>query len=504
MYNKPCFDYIQIYNAELWHVLYYFSIIYLWRRGMIGRKEEQRLLYELASSGESEFVVIYGRRRVGKTFLVRETFGNDFFFSYTGIANRHARQQRNEFAKALREYGWTPKSGDADVPENWFDAFDALRALIAKANTKDRLLIFIDEMPWMDNKKSDFVPAFEHFWNGWASGQRNIMLLVCGSATSWITKKIFRHKGGLYNRATRQIALKPFTLAECSEYFASRGIAMNTQDIIESYMIFGGIPYYLRMMDKRYSLALNVDRICFGEAAPLRLEFDGLMDTLFSNPAKHIQILEALHTKKKGLTRETIANLIDFGNGGNLTRILLELEECGFIRRYKPFGKVKNRALYHLTDPFIAFHLTFISKADSDNFWSTYTDNASHRAWSGYAFEQVCLAHIRQIKKALGISGVHTDVSSWMGRGESRGAQIDLMIDRADRVINLCEIKFAKGPFEIDRAFDLALREKIETFRNETKTRKALHLTMITTYGVKPGKYAGLVQSEVNMDELFE
>jgi hypothetical protein len=278
---------------------------------------------------------------------------------------------------------------------------------------------------------------------------------------------------------------------------------MNAQDIIESYMIFGGIPYYLRMIEKRYSLAINVDRICFADEAPLRREFDRLTDTLFANPEKHVQVLEALHAKKTGMTRETVANLIGFGNGGNLTRILLELEECGFIRKYKPFGKVKNGALYHLTDPFIAFHLTFIRKADSGNFWSSYADNAVHRAWSGYAFEQACLAHINQIKKALGISGVHSDVSSWISRGGDKGAQVDLLLDRADRVINICEIKFVKGPFEIDRSYDLALRDKIEIFRNETKTRKALHFTMITTYGVKPGKYSGLVQSEVVMDDLL-
>jgi hypothetical protein len=273
--------------------------------------------------------------------------------------------------------------------------------------------------------------------------------------------------------------------------------------MIESYMIFGGIPYYLRLLEKRFSLALNVDRICFEEAAPLRHEFVRLMDSLFANPSKYVEILEALHAKKQGMTREAIANLIDFGNGGNLTRILLELEECGFIRRYKPFGKGKNSALYHLADPFVAFHLTFIRNTDSGNYWSAYTDNAGHRAWSGYAFEQVCLAHVPQIKEALGISGIHTDVSSWISRGSGKGAQIDLVIDRADRVVNICEIKFNKGPFEIDRAYELELRNKIEVFRSETKTRKALHLTLISTYGVKPGKYAGIVQSEVIMDELI-
>ena len=471
---------------------------------MVGRKNEQRILRELTLSGESEFVVIYGRRRVGKTFLVRETFGNDFFFSYTGIANIKAQQQRNEFTKALRKHGWNPKGDELQTPDNWFDAFDVLRGLIENAKTKDRLLIFIDEMPWMDNKKSDFVPAFESFWNGWASGQKNIMLLVCGSATSWITKKIFRSKGGLYNRTTRQISLKPFTLAECVEYYKAGGVAMNTQDVIESYMIFGGIPYYLRFIEKRYSLALNVDRICFEEAAPLRHEFDRLMDTLFSDSAKYEEVLKVLHTKKQGLTREAIAKRIDFGNGGNLTRILLELEECGFIRKYKPFGKQKNGALYHLVDSFIAFHLSFLCKTNSENYWSSYIDNAGHRAWSGYAFEQVCLAHIQQIKAALGISGVRTEVSSWVCRSDGGGAQIDLVIDRSDGVINLCEIKFAKGPFEIDRAYDRLLRGKIEVFRHETKTRKALHLTMITTYGIKQGKYAGIAQATINMDELIE
>jgi len=470
---------------------------------MVGRIDEQKLLHELAQSGESELVVIYGRRRVGKTYLVRETFNNDFFFSYTGIANCNAGQQRREFAKYLREYGWKPKSNDNETPKNWFDAFDVLRGLIIKAKSKKRLVIFIDEMPWMDNKKSDFVPAFEHFWNGWASGQKNIMLIICGSAASWITKKIFRNKGGLYNRTTRQIALKPFTLTECGEYYTSRGLILNTQDMLESYMIFGGIPYYLRMMERQYSFTVNVEKICFGETAPLRFEFDRLMDTLFTSPIKYQQVLEALHTKKKGLTRESIVNLIDFGNGGNLTRILLELEECGFIRKYKPFGKGKNRALYYLSDPFISFHLTYLRKLNSENFWSTYTDNAGHRAWSGYAFGQLCLYHISEIKKALGISGVNTDVSSWISHSDVKGAQVDIVIDRADRVINLCEVKFAKGPFEIDRSYDLSLREKIEVFRSETKTRKAIHLTMITTYGVKPGKYSSLVQSEVIMDELF-
>jgi len=469
---------------------------------MTGRKEEQRLLLDLAQRKEPELVVVYGRRRVGKTYLIRETFENKFFFSYTGIANINAKQQIKEFTRTLYEHGWKPND-DFDIPKNWFDAFHVLRSLIIDADKGERIIIFIDEMPWMDNKKSDFIPAFENFWNGWASSRKNIMLIICGSAASWITKKIFRNKGGLYNRVTRQIALKPFTLKECKEYYQSKDINMNTQDIIESYMIFGGIPYYLQMLEKRFSLSVNTDKLCFGESAPLKYEFERLMETLFLNSSKYIEVLEVLHTKKKGLTREAIANHVNFGNGGNLTKILKELDECGFIRKYKSYGKIKNGFFYRLADPFSAFHLTFIKNTNNEKYWSSFTDNAVHRAWSGYAFEQVCLAHIPEIKKEIGISAVHTDVSSWVCRNVEKGAQIDLIIDRADRVINLCEIKFYNGSYEIDKTYEMNLRNKIEVFRSETKTRKALHLTMITTYGVKPGKHTGIVQSEVNMDELL-
>ncbi|MDR0875554.1 MAG: ATP-binding protein [Clostridiales Family XIII bacterium] len=469
---------------------------------MIGRKEEQRLLQKLALSDEAEFVVIYGRRRVGKTYLVRETFQNEFAFHYTGIANVEAQVQIAAFVKALRDYGWNKDA----LPNNWFDAFDGLRELIMQGNRAERAVIFLDEMPWMDNKKSNFIPAFEHFWNGWASGEKNLTLIVCGSAASWITKKIFQNKGGLYNRVTRQILLQPFTLDECREYYDSKGLILNAHDMIESYMIFGGIPYYLRMMDKKYSLALNVDALCFANAAPLKNEFGQLFKTLFAKPEKYTEVIEAINTKKKGLMREDIAALVGFSDGGNLTRILNELEESGFIRKYKPFGKKKNGALYQLSDPFTAFHLNFLQNIDSENYWSSFTDHAAHRAWSGYAFEQVCLAHITKIKDALGISGVMTKVSAWRSKeqdGDEKGAQIDLVLDRNDNVINLCEMKYANETFVVDKKTDLDLRNKAAVFKRETKTKKAIHLTLVTTYGVKPGMYANTFQSEITMEDLL-
>jgi AAA+ ATPase superfamily predicted ATPase len=468
---------------------------------MIGRTEEQRLLRELAGSEEAEFVVVYGRRRVGKTYLVRGTFGNSFTFSYTGIADVSAKEQRASFMDALREHGWRP-----DRPiRSWFDAFGELRAYLKARPAGEPIRVFIDEMPWMDNRKSDFVTAFEHFWNGWASGLRNMTLIVCGSATAWFTKKIFRSKGGLFNRVTRQIALKPFTLAECREYFESRGLVLNTHDMIESYMIFGGIPYYLKMLDRRYSLAINVDRLCFDEGAPLRDEFNRLFDTLFSKSQRHREVVEALSARQKGMTREALAERMSFADGGNLTTVLHELEESGFIRHYKPFGAKKRGALYQLIDPFTAFHLRYIRHIDSEGFWSSTIDDQRRRAWSGFAFERVCLLHVRQIRRALGIGGVVTTVSSWSspGTGDRKGAQIDLVLERNDQVINLCEMKYSGNLYALDKRGAEGLRERADVFRRETGTRKAVHLTLVTTYGLKENRYSSAFQSTVTMNDLL-
>jgi AAA+ ATPase superfamily predicted ATPase len=473
---------------------------------MVGRRKERRLLLDATENKEAEFVVVYGRRRVGKTYLIRETFGNKFTFYYAGIYGIEKAGQLNEFERALKGYGHTVSS----PLRSWFDAFDELRSFLQNSDDEKRT-VFIDEMPWMDNKKSDFLPALEHFWNGWASGEKNLTFIVCGSATSWITKKIFRNKGGLYNRVTLQIKLNPFTLAECKEYFDSNGISMNHHDIIECYMVFGGIPYYLNMIDRKYGLPGNIDRLCFADDALLRNEYVAMFDSIFDRPEKYTEAISAINRKKMGITREELAEALSFPDGGNLTRILNELEECGFIRSYRPFGKKKNGALIQIADPFACFYHTWLSgkSRGGDISWSALYGTGAHSAWSGYAFEQVCFSHIEQIKKALGISSVLTSTGSWRSSGRnsgaagSGGAQVDLLLDRSDNVINLCELKYSNKEFSIDKQYDLALRRKAGVFAGETKTKKAIHLTMVTTFGVSPGIYNSVFQSEVTMDDLF-
>jgi hypothetical protein len=468
---------------------------------LVGRRQEQRLLSDLVESREAEFVVVYGRRRVGKTFLVRQSLGDQFLFSYTGIAGVKATVQMAEFEAALRAHGW-----DGPGPlRTWFDAFRGLRDLIERSDPSQPAVVFLDEMPWMDNKRSNFLAAFEHFWNGWASGIGRLTVIACGSAASWLTKKVFQNKGGLYNRVTRQIHLRPFTLAQCQQYYQSRGLVLNLHDLVASYMVFGGIPYYLRLLNRRLSLALNIDALCFADKAPLRGEFDQLFRSLFAQPDRHREVVTVLAARAQGLTRQDLVKRLRFPDGGALTHVLEDLEQSGFLRHYQPYGQRANSGLWQLTDPFCAFHLRFMTRSHSSDFWSMSTDSAARRAWSGYAFEQVCLAHVAELRRALGIAGVQADVSGWRARPDEGGlgAQIDLVIDRNDQVINLCEMKYSVGEYAVDAATERTLCNKIETFRRQTKTKKALHLTLVTTYGLKPGAHASVFQSTVTLSDLL-
>ena len=468
---------------------------------MIGREEEQADFIRFLESEKSEFVVVFGRRRVGKTFLIREYFGNKFSFYHSGMANTEKETQLQNFNSSLQKFGNIPYP----KVSTWLEAFEQLIHLLSNKKQKGKKVVFIDEMPWMDTPRSGFVQALEFFWNSWASAQNDILLIACGSASSWIMNKLIKNHGGLHNRVTQQIYLRPFNLGECEAFFQKNNIVLNRHQIVESYMIFGGIPYYLSLMQKQYGLAQNVDSLCFAEKGMLRNEFENLYASLFRNYDSHVKIVEALSKKVKGMTREEIINNTRLPDGGGLTKTLEELELCGFIRKYKAFGKKERQSLFQLTDFFTLFYFNFMrdKKFDDEHYWTNFIENARHRAWSGYAFEQVCMAHLPQIKRKLGIGGVLTNTTSWRSSEADNGAQIDLLIERNDKIINLCEMKYVQEQFVIDKKQDEILRNKRAAFKQETKTRKAVHLTMITTYGVKHNEYWGSIQSEVTMDDLF-
>ncbi len=464
---------------------------------MIGRIKEQKALLAAFASNESEFVVVFGRRRVGKTYLVRETFQDSFTFQHTGIKTGAASIQLSRFRQSLVEYGYH------SCPElrNWFDAFDSLKKVILRANDK-RKVVFIDEIPWLGRSDPHFISALENFWNGWASARKDIMLVVCGSATSWVLEKLVHNRDGLHNRVTGRIRLDPFTLSECEEYARSRGLEYTHDQLAECYMILGGIPMYWRYLERGRSVAQNIDEMFFSGSEKLENEFDELYSSLFDHPEPYCAIVTALATKKCGMSRGEVSNASRVENSGSLSRYLKVLEQCGFIRKFSEIGKKTKGALYQLIDNFTLFHFRFIAenRSNDPHFWSSMTDSRVHSTWAGLAFERLCLQHIDRIRTALGIGGVLANVHSW--RDEK--AQIDLLIDRRDGIVNLCEMKYWAGPYAMTARDIAAIEAKKAEFKAVTGTRKAVHLTMVTSNSVKPNAYSGHIQSFVTLDDLFE
>lgn len=466
----------------------------------VGRQKERVLLEGLKTHYKSAFVAVYGRRRIGKTYLIRRVFENDFSFQATGIARAALGSQLANFHAALLQY--FPLLEGKAAPKNWLSAFLLLARQLEK-ETREKKIVFLDELPWFDTPRSGFVSALEHFWNSFASARKDIILITCGSAASWMVNKLINNHGGLHNRVTHRIRLLPFNLAECEAYCQMRGMHFSRYQIVQLYMVMGGVPFYLEQLRKGYSVSQNIDELCFSKDGFLNQEFNNLYPSLFRQAEKHLQVVEALAKKAMGMTRTELLAETKIADGGGLSQVLKELEESSFLRRYNGFGKKHQDALYQLTDFYSLFFLRYIrpnTGLDTDNFWLQNIDNPSVRSWSGYAFELVCLNHIKAIRKALGISGVSTRTAAWRGKD----AQIDLVIDRRDQVINLCEMKFAVDAYTITKAYDAVLRHKIAAFREETNTKKAIFLCMITTFGLKENEYShGSIENSLSLDDLF-
>ena len=468
---------------------------------IVGRKEEQKALDRLLENQRSEFLAVYGRRRVGKTFLIRRAYNHRIVFQMTGIARASMAQQLANFFSTLRDMD--AALDPRNLPKNWFDAFGLLKTYLQKLKSPKKV-VFFDELPWIDTPRSNFLSALEHFWNGWASSRSDIVLVVCGSAASWMINKVINNRGGLYNRVTQRIHLQPFTLAETELFFHTHQIHLDRYQILQLYMVMGGIPFYLNEVRQGMSAFQAIDRLAFSKNGLLSLEYENLYRSLFNHADRHITIIETLAAKPKGLSREEIVKHSGVKDGGALTTVLRELEESGFISKSTPFGKKIRDSIYRLSDQYSLFYLKFIKnqKLSGEGAWLSRIDSPAWRAWSGYSYENICLDHIRAIKKTLGISGVSTEESSWVDK--ERNIQIDLLIDRRDHVINLCEVKFTQSPFVLTKAHKEDLEKKVFTFKEETKTRKTVFPTIITTYGMKENSHSlGFIQNTITMNDLF-
>lgn len=465
---------------------------------VIGRKTEINTLQLAINSGKSELIAIYGRRRVGKTFLIRETYKREMIFEVSGIPDGSYNQQLINFFHKIIEK--SSKFKKRNAPKDWLEAFNLLGEYISGLKSLEKKVVFIDELPWMHTPKSNFISLFSHFWNDYCSKRDDLVVVICGSAASFMINKVINDKKGLHNRISYPIRLLPFNLVETEMFLKSKKINLGRYDYLQIYMAIGGIPHYLDKIVPGDSVATAIDRLCFRTGGLLVDEFNVVFASLFENSSNHVKIVEFLGASKKGLTREEIVSKTGLSSGGSLTRTINELSESGFISEYKPFHKIKKDSFYRLSDEYSLFFIKYI-KNNSDNSWTTLNNSRSYISWSGLAFEAVCLKHISQIKKALGIGGVSANSSSW----RNANAQIDLVIDRSDNCINLCEMKFSISEFTISKDYKDSLLNKKSEFYKELTSRKNVFITMVTTFGVKINQNSSdSMDNQVTMDALFE
>jgi hypothetical protein len=473
---------------------------------IIGRSREKSILNRLFESKEAEFLALYGRRRVGKTHLIRMHYQSRLCFELTGSKNIPLKEQLNNFHYALAKVC----KKKYDIPSSWQEAFRQLADYLKNRRSKKKYVLFLDEVPWLAGPRSKFLEALDYFWNTEASKDPRCVLVICGSAASWMIAKVIHNKGGLHNRVTQTIRLEPFQLAESSQYLKSRGVKLTEYDQLTLHMATGGVPHYLKFVEKGWSAAQAIDNLCFTKDGLLRNEFEQLYSSLFDKPHRHLDIVRQLANKPQGLLRKALT--CSHSTGGRLTDVLKELEEAGFIRKTSPYGKKTKDSIYRLVDEYSLFYLKWIensklSRATQQCHFLKLYGTPSWRAWSGYALEAIAEKHLPQIHHALGISQLATECCSWVHKPDATypdGTQIDLLIDRADNTVNLIEIKFSNGRFTINKNYASQLRQKRQVFSDVTKTSKNVFITFLTTYGVTDNPYAKeLVQNEITTSVLF-
>ena len=474
---------------------------------LIGRFGESRHIERLLKSSNSELLAVYGRRRVGKTFFIRETLKNKIDFQITGLFESNLEEHMTLWANKISKNSGNKLS--VAIPKNWFEAFQQLEDLISqKRKSKHKKVIFLDEIPWMATNKSRFLTAFTSFWNDFASARQDILVIICGSSASWMINKILKNKGGLHNRVTAKIPMFPFDLNETELFLKQKNIILDQYSITQLYMVMGGIPFYLDQINEGESATQAINRLCFKNGGLLKTEYSELFASLFINSDKHIKIIKALSSKKNGLNRDELLSKTKFKSGGGFTQILDELITSGFVSIYIPFKRKKKDSVYKLTDAYSLFYLKYIDNqtiGDVNN-WDKISKSSSWKSWSGLAFENLCMNHIQQIKMALNIQYIETSSSNWQHKGNDDmvGAQVDLVINRADGIVNLCEMKYSINSFSITADYSKKLNQKTTSFNHFTKNKKAIHQCIITTNNLIQNKYSSIIQNVVTLKDLFE
>lgn len=479
-----------------------------------GRNKEIDYLKQILESNKAEFLAIYGRRRVGKTFLIREFFAKkSIFLEVVGTKDGAMHEQLENFANALAKIFYP--NAPIRIPNSWREAFQWLTDNIENIPTKQKLIIFLDELPWLATKRSNLLQTLDYFWNSQWSKHNNIKLIVCGSAASWILDNLINAKGGLYNRLTKTILLEPFSLNESLSFLKKLSYNLNKKQMLDLYMITGGIPYYLQQIDQSKSIAQNINQLCFNKSGLLYSEFQRIFQALFDSAEQNITLIQAIAKNRHGISREDLIKATKIASGGSLNKRLSELQAAGFIQSFIPYGKKHRNLHYRVIDEYCLFYLHWIepaiqsSQTFGKSYWQNIINTTHYYSWAGNAFESICFKHIDPIRIALDLDNTSCTSGSWRHiskpHSKTNGAQIDLLFDRGDTAITLCEIKYSKELYTITKAYAKEISQKIDLFQEQTKTQKQIFMVLITTYGLKLNLWSeDIIQNVVTLEDLFK
>ena len=305
---------------------------------------------------------------------------------------------------------------------------------------------------------------------------------------------------------TCQIFLRPFSLKETELFMNDRDFGWSRKQIAEAQMVFGGLPFFFDLLNPDESLTWNINMLCFNQHALLRNESKKLLEATLKKSPVYNRIMERLSHNYYGMPKAQCQEELGIPQG-TFTRAVDDLVKCGYVHESKD-NYIKGHPLrLQLVDPFLLFHYNFLSKnapVQVKSFEVYKADTGKYINWRGHAFEVLCLYHIEQIKKALGISGVNTNEYSWISSKKEGGAQIDLVIERDDGIANLCEEKFTDTAFSISSEYEEDLLNKIELYKQETKTKHATKLVLISVEGIKGSAHTEHITRVLTLDDLFD
>jgi len=484
---------------------------------IIGRLKEKAILKDVFNSPRPEFVAIYGRRRIGKTFLIHNYFANNncIYFHMVGTQNSNMSIQLENFTKELSRLFYNEEP--IQTPRSWREAFERLNKAIeiTYKTRSQKVVIFFDELPWIATPKSSFLESLEYTWNRFWGDLPYIKLIICGSSASWIIKKIINNKGGLHNRVTKTIILRPFLLKETKEYLESIGCKYKYPQILDIYMAVGGVPFYLKEIKKGLSAMQNINNICFRPDGLLFHEFINIFNSLYNHAEEYIEIIRVMAKTRSGISRTELEKKCKLSNkGGTFTEKLKSLEDAGFILSFVPFQHIQRGIFYKVIDEYSLFYLHWIEnkhktllKIEMDNnYWQDKYKTPAWYSWAGYAFEAVCYKHLYIIRKVLNIPN-DSEASTWRYTPKNttdNGTQIDLLFDRNDKAFTLCEIKYTEEPFVITKEYAKNLINKEDVFIKHNKTSKQIFIALISASGLKESVNSkSLINGLVTAEDLF-